>query len=133
MSIWSEEMVQIRIRFRNGPRVLVELRPDATSTVRALMDKLPFKSKAETWGDEVYFSVPFHAQREMDSRMEMEVGEVAFWPDGDAIALFFGPTPISDGPAPMAYSPCNLLGRVVGDPDALREVKAGTPLEVSRV
>ena len=125
-------MAEVRIRFRDGPQVTVELRVDKTHSVRSLVEKLPFKSKAETWGDEVYFSAPFHAPREMDSRMEMEVGEVAFWPDGDAIALFFGPTPISDGSIPMAYSPCNILGRVVGDSTVLRQVKPGTPLEVNK-
>jgi len=125
-------MAQVRIRFRNGPELTIEIRSDSTPTVNALVDKLPFKSKAETWGDEVYFSAPFHAPREPDSRMEMEVGDVAFWPDGDAIAVFFGPTPISQGTAPMAYSPCNILGRVMGDPTVLRAVKPGTPLEVTK-
>lgn len=124
-------MAQIRIRFRNGPSLTVDIRQDSTPTVRALIEKLPFKSKAETWGDEVYFSSPFHAAREPDSRMEMDVGEVAFWPDGDAIAIFFGPTPISQGASPMAYSPCNILGRVMGDSTVLRTVKPGTPLEAS--
>ncbi|OGS42853.1 MAG: hypothetical protein A3K76_02035 [Euryarchaeota archaeon RBG_13_57_23] len=128
----SEEMAHVRISFRDGPQVTVEIRDEKTASVRALVDKLPFKSKAQTWGDEVYFSVPFHAPREQDSRMEMEVGEVAFWPDGDAIALFFGPTPISEGLAPMAFSPCNILGRVVGNPAVLKQVKPGTPLEVTR-
>ena len=125
-------MAQFRIRFRDGPQVTVEVRGDKPPTVDALFEKLPFKSKAQTWGDEVYFSVPFHSQRESDSRMEMEVGEVAFWPDGDAVAIFFGPTPISDGPAPMAYSPCNVIGRVVGGTESLRQVRPGTPLEVIR-
>ena len=125
-------MAQVRIRFRDGPQLDIELRDDKTPSVRALVEKLPFKSRAQTWGDEVYFSVPFHAAREAGSRMEMEVGEVAFWPDGDAIALFFGPTPISDGAAPMAYSPCNILGRVAGDPTVLRKIKPGTPLEVTK-
>ena len=125
-------MAAVRIRFRDGPQVTFEIRGDKTPSVSALVEKLPFKSKAQTWGEEVYFSVPFHAPREKDSRMEMEIGEVAFWPDGDTIALFFGPTPISDGTAPMAYSPCNILGRVVGDAAVLRQVKPGMPLEVTK-
>jgi hypothetical protein len=62
--------------------------------------------------------------------MEMEAGEVAFWPDGDAIAVFFGPTPASSGSVPMAYSPCNILGRVKGDMTLLKTVKPGLVVEV---
>jgi hypothetical protein len=123
-------MAGVRIRFRDGPQVTIELRGDMTSSVKGLLGSLPFKSKAQTWGDEVYFTAPFHVEREKDSRMEMEVGDVAFWPDGDAIAIFFGPTPISQGAEPIAYSPCNILGKVVGDPLILRQVKPGTPMEV---
>jgi len=121
---------RVRIRFRDGPDITVVLREDETPSVRSLMSVLPFSSRAQTWGDEVYFEAPFHAEFEKDARVVMEVGEVAFWPDGDAIALFFGPTPASTGSAPRAYSRCNILGKVQGDPAQLRVIKPGTPLDV---
>lgn len=123
-------MNRVRIRFRDGPDIAVVLRADETPSVRSLMSVLPFSSRAQTWGDEVYFEAPFHADIEKDARALMEVGEVAFWPDGDAVALFFGPTPASTGPAPKAYSRCNILGKVQGDPAQLRAIKPGTPLDV---
>ncbi len=91
---------------------------------------MPIKSKANRWGEEVYFEVPFHAPLEPDARQDMEPGDVAFWPDGDAIAIFFGPTPISKGNLPRAYSPCNIVGKLEGDPSGLRRVKDGFGLEV---
>lgn len=120
----------VRIRFKGGPEVTVILREDETPSTRAMMSVLPFSSRAHTWGEEVYFEAPFHADLEKDARTLMDVGEVAFWPDGDAIAMFFGPTPASDGPAPKAYSPCNIIGRVKGDPSVLNKIRAGTPLNV---
>ncbi len=123
-------MGKIRIRFRDGPEVTVSIRHDLTSTVEALLTVLPFSSRAQTWGDEVFFEAPFHTDIERDARSDMEVGDVAFWPDGDAIAIFYGPTPASKGNSPVAYSPCNIIGKVEGDPKLLRSVRRGTPLDV---
>lgn len=123
-------MSRIGIRFKGGPEVYVALRADETLSIGSLLSILPFSSRAQTWGDEVYFEAPFHADREKDARAEMRVGDVAFWPEGDAIALFFGPTPASSGPAPRAYSRCNILGRIEGDPSVLRAVTPGTPVDV---
>lgn len=123
-------MSKIRVRFKGGPEITVLLREDDTPSTTSLLSVLPFSSRAQTWGDEVYFEAPFHVDLEKDARALMEVGEVAFWPDGDALALFFGPTPASTGPSPRAYSPCNILGRIEGDPGVLRAVKAGTALDV---
>jgi hypothetical protein len=123
-------MGKVRVRFKDGPEIAVVLRQDETPSTRSLMSVQPFSSRAQTWGEEVYFEAPFHVDLEKDARALMEVGEVAFWPGGDAIAIFFGPTPASTGPAPRAYSPCNILGRVEGDPRELKRVRAGTPVDV---
>jgi len=123
-------MRRVAIRFGGGSEVVVSLREDASESVRHLLSSVPFKSVANTWGDEVYFEVPFHADLEIGAREEMEIGDVAFWPDGDAMAIFFGRTPASTGPRPRAYSPCNPLGRVEGDLSLLRGVKPGTSLRV---
>lgn len=123
-------MGKVRIRFRDGPEIVVSLRQEMTPTVEALMAVLPFSSRAQTWGDEVYFEAPFHTDIEHDARAEMQVGDVAFWPDGDAIAIFYGPTPASKGSSPVAYSPCNIIGKVEGDPKVLRPVRQGTALDV---
>lgn len=123
-------MPSVLVRFEGGSKVVVSLRDDAPGSVTRLLSVLPFESVANRWGDEVYFEVPFHADLEPDARADMEIGDVAFWPDGDAMAIFFGRTPASTGPKPRAYSPCNVLGRVVDGLSELRSVKSGTPLSV---
>jgi len=123
-------MVSIRMRYPHGVEITVDVRPENTDTVKRLMDALPFTSKVHRWGDEVYFDAPFHSSLEGDARAEMEVGEVAFWPDGDAVAVFFGRTPVSKDDKPRAYSPCNVIGRVHGDASALRRVDEGSSVEV---
>jgi len=122
-------MVEIIMRFAKGVEAHVSLRV-GTGSVEALTGALPFHSVVHRWGEEIYFDAPFHADREGDARADMEVGEVAYWPDGDAIALFFGPTPASVGDKPRAYSPCNLLGRVQGPIKRLGTVKDGSSVEV---
>ena len=126
-------MPTIRVRTSTGPAAEVELRAGGSPTITELLRSLPFTSKAQVWGDEVYFSAPFHSELEKDARAEMKVGEVAFWPDGDALALFFGPTPISDGREPRAVSPCNVVGSILGDPLILRSVRAGAMVTVESV
>jgi hypothetical protein len=108
----------------------VRLREDQTATVKALLRSLPFSSVCERWGDEVYFSAPFHSPLENDSRAAMEVGDVAFWPDGDAIALFFGRTPSSTDEKPRAYSPCNIIGTIEEGMASLKSIKGGAVVKV---
>lgn len=111
----------------------VELRRELTPTVRALLASLPFSSSAHRWGNEVYFETPFHADLEGDARQWFEVGEVAFWPEGDALAVFFGRTPASTDDRPRPYSPCNVVGRVVGPAGALSSVGEGDTVQASRI
>ena len=124
-------MIALMLRFGNGLETKVSLRDD-TGTVSALLGAVPFRSVVHRWGDEVYFDAPFHSDREPDARADMEIGEVAFWPDGDAIAVFFGPTPASRTGKPRAYSPCNILGKIQASPAQLRSVEEGTTVEVVR-
>jgi hypothetical protein len=123
-------MSKISIQFKGGGSVRVQIRPAPTPTIEALLTSIPFSSVANTWGDEVYFNAPFHAELETDAGAEMEIGDVAFWPDGDAIAIFFGRTPASVNDKPRAYSPCNHIGTIEGDFSALKRVRSGDNLEV---
>jgi hypothetical protein len=102
-------------------------------TARQIWQALPLEGRARTWGDEVYFEIPVVAGQESDARAEVEVGELGYWPAGRAFCVFFGPTPASTGDAPRAYSPVNILGKVVGDATRFRAVQEGAAVSVARV
>ncbi|MBD0691224.1 cyclophilin-like fold protein [Streptomyces sp. CBMA123] len=104
----------------------------ATPTTEALWAALPIGSTAETWGEEVYFGTPVSVLREAGARQVVEPGTVAFWTDGDSLALPYGPTPVSrDGECRLA-GPCNVLGLLDGDAQVLRTVRPGDPIRVER-
>ncbi|MGC9409330.1 cyclophilin-like fold protein [Streptomyces sp. DZ1-3] len=106
---------------------------DDTPTTQALLKALPLTSSAHTWGEEVYFDTGMSVSRETDARQVVEPGTVAFWTDGDALALPYGPTPISRGDECRLASPCNVMGRLDGDPRLLATVRDGDPVRVERV
>jgi hypothetical protein len=103
---------------------------DDTPTARKLLAALPITARAQRWGQEIYFTIPVSAEQEPAARTEMAVGEVAYWPPGGALCIFFGRTPASDSDAPVAASPVNVVGRIVGDALAFDGVKDGTTVRV---
>ncbi|MEU9499160.1 cyclophilin-like fold protein [Streptomyces sp. NPDC048196] len=105
---------------------------DDTPTAAALMAALPVDATAHTWGEEVYFDTGLSPALEPDARQVVEAGTVAFWPPGNALALPYGPTPISEGDEPRLASPCNVLGRIDGDPRVLATVRSGDPIHVQQ-
>jgi uncharacterized protein len=121
-----------RIRFDFGTLTLDAELFD-TPTARAIAAALPISSSALTWGEEVYFEIPVKAAREQDARAVVTPGELAYWPDGYAIALGFGRTPISRGDETRLASPCNIFGRTIGDAKTLAKVRAGARISVTRI
>lgn len=101
-------------------------------TAQQIWEALPITGRANVWGDEIYFEIPVRVEQAPDARAEVEVGELGYWPLGHAFCIFFGPTPVSTDERPRAYSPVNIVGRVLGDAALFRRVPAGSTVTLSR-
>jgi hypothetical protein len=119
-----------RIRFDFGVLTLEAELLD-TPTAKAIAAVLPLTSSVLTWGEEVYFDVPVSVAREKDARAVIVPGEIAYWPQGPAIAIGFGRTPISEGDETRLASPCNVFAKALGSVKELCKVKAGTKVQVT--
>ncbi len=121
-----------RIRFDFGVLTLDAELLD-TPTAKAVAAALPISSAALTWGEEVYFDVPINVAREKDARAVITPGEIAYWPQGPAIAIGFGRTPISKGDETRLASPCNVFARALGSVKVLAKVKTGVVVKVTAI
>jgi hypothetical protein len=121
-----------RIRFDFGALTLDAELLD-TPTAKAVAAALPLTSAVLTWGEEVYFDIPVDVAREPDARAVITPGEIAYWPDGPAIAIGFGRTPISKGNETRLASRCNVFAKAVGSVKALAKVKTGAKVLVTAV
>jgi len=119
-----------RIRFDFGALTLDAELLD-TPTAQAIAAALPISSSVLTWGEEVYFDVPVKVAREPDARAVIVPGEIAYWPQGSAIAIGFGRTPISKGNETRLASPCNVFAKALGSVKVLGKVKTGSKVEVT--
>jgi hypothetical protein len=95
-------------------------------TAEQIWNVLPIDTAVQTWGDEFYFGIPLSLESSADSRADVQVGELAFWPPGNAFCIFFGPTPASDGDQPRAASAVNPFGMLEEDTSVLRDIPSGT-------
>ncbi|MGH6674169.1 MAG: cyclophilin-like fold protein [Xanthobacteraceae bacterium] len=120
----------MRIRFDFGSLTLDAELLD-TPTAKVITAALPIEASALTWGEEVYFDIPVTVRREAGARAVVTLGEIAYWPDGHAIAIGFGRTPISKGDETRLASPCNVWAKALSDVKALKAVRAGTKIKVS--
>jgi hypothetical protein len=126
------ENVVATIRFDFGTLTLDAELLD-TPTAKAVAAALPISSSVLTWGEEVYFDVPLTVAREPDARAVIVPGEIAFWPQGPAIAIGFGRTPISKGNETRLASPCNVFAKALGSVKVLAKVKTGAKVAVTLV
>ncbi len=120
-----------RIRIRSG-----ELSFSATLTdnraARALWQHLPVAAKASTWGHEIYFPVPVELAASKEDKDVVGMGDIAYWPPGSALCIFFGKTPASRGEEIRAASPVTVIGKVEGDPTLFNAVEDGQVVRLER-
>lgn len=113
-------------------QVTMEAEMNDSATAQRIWEELPIVGQANTWGDEVYFQIPVKAEAAPDARADVAVGELGYWPTGSAFCIFFGPTPASKGEEPRAASPVNVVGRLLGDAVAFRDVPAGATVMLEK-
>ncbi|MGQ9513300.1 cyclophilin-like fold protein [Thermodesulfitimonas sp.] len=118
------------VRIETGALTLQAVLNDS-QTARAVWEALPITGSANRWGDEIYFSVPLTLPPENPQEL-VAIGDIAYWPEGPAFCLFFGPTPVSRGSEVRPASPVNVCGQIIGDPTVLKVVRDGTPIRIAR-
>ncbi len=120
-----------RIRILAG-KVSAEAVLNDSPTATKIWEALPIEARGNTWGDEIYFSIPVNAKPEKDARDIVAVGELGYWPPGTAFCIFFGRTPASTDSRPRAASAVNILGKVSGDATVFRGVASGITVRLER-
>jgi uncharacterized protein len=103
-----------------------------TATAKAIVDALPIYAEPSEWGDEFYFEIPVAMPLEAVATLKVSNGDIGYWPPGNALAIFFGPTPMSKGPEPVPASAVNIVGKITGDATLLRKAKGATKIRIER-
>jgi hypothetical protein len=116
--------VRIKITSSSIGEVFAELSEKSPKTVKAIWDALPVEARANTWGDEIYFTIPVSIEAE-NQQAVVDMGDLGYWPPGNAFCIFFGPTPASKGNEIRPASPVNVFGKVDGDSKIFKKVRSG--------
>lgn len=111
-------------------KVAIRARLLETPTAERIWAALPIYAQAQMWGHEVYFRAPVSSDCEPEAREVVSAGEIAFWPDGNAIAIGFGPTPMSKKGEIRMASRCNIWALALDDVSSLKSVHAGEDVTV---
>jgi len=104
-----------------------------TQCAKAVAGVLPIETRPDEWGDEFYFGIPVEMPLDGTATKTVKVGDVGYWPPGKALAIFFGPTPMSTGFDPVPASEVNIVGKITGDATLLRNAKGSRRIRIERV
>ncbi|MDH5201834.1 MAG: cyclophilin-like fold protein [Nitrospirota bacterium] len=121
---------QIKITIKN-----VELDAEFfdTECAKAIANLLPIETGFNTWGDEFYFEIPVKKSLDETATRDVKIGDIGYWPPGNALCIFFGTTPLSKGTEPVPASEVNLVGRIDGDASLLKNVKDSNTISIERI
>ena len=123
-------MSERQIKITAGP-VVVSAALNDTAIASMIWDALPIEASGNTWGDEIYFGIPVAAGDEAGQEV-VDLGDLGYWPPGNAFCIFFGPTPMSRGNEIRPASPVTVVGKVSGDPTVFKQVASGAPVLIER-
>jgi hypothetical protein len=129
----AQRIIQImprKIKITAGS-VSAEALLNDSKTADKIWEALPVEAPANTWGDEIYFSIPVEASEESPKEV-VEIGEIAFWPPGNAFCIFFGHTPASRGDEIRPASAVNPVGKIEGDAAVFKKVTSGTKVVIEK-
>ena len=104
-----------------------------TETAKDIAKILPIEKELNFWGDEFYFEIDISKGLDKTATANVKIGDIGYWPPGKALAIFFGPTPMSSGPDPVPASEVNLVGKIIGDATKLRTIKKEGRICISRL
>lgn len=119
-----------KIHIRAGA-IEAEAELNDTRTAQAIWEILPIEGRANLWGDEIYFSIPLSLELETGQEL-VNIGELGYWPQGNAFCIFFGPTPVSQGDEIRPASPVTVFGKIHGDATIFKKVDAGMKITIRR-
>jgi len=102
-----------------------------SKTARNIWDALPIEGRVNTWGDEIYFSMPVNVGSE-NAKAVVSEGDLGYWPPGNAFCIFFGLTPASQGDEIRPASPVNIFGKIIGDPKVFKKVRSGEKITIDK-
>lgn len=111
----------MKIKIRIG-KVTLDAELNESPTASKLAELLPLKTTFNTWGEEIYFTIPLEAELDETASEEVQIGDLGYWPPARAFCIFFGPTPMSTTEKIVPAGPVNIIGRVKGDATYLKEV-----------
>ena len=111
----------MKIRIKIG-KLTMEAELNDSPTAKKVAEALPIRTSFNTWGDEIYFSIPVAAGLEKSAREVVEIGDLGYWPTGKAFCIFFGQTPSSRPGRIMPASAVNMIGKVLGDATEFKKV-----------
>ncbi len=123
---------KIKIYTKATGEVFAEILEDKNpKTAEEIWNNLPIRARANTWGEEIYFSIPVYLELE-NAQEVVEVGDLGYWPPGHAFCIFFGRTPASRGDEVRPASAVNVFGRITGDPKVFKKVKDGDEIIIEK-
>lgn len=120
----------MRVKF-SADGVEFEGELNSSRTAKAIYDKLPLEAVVDTWGDEIYFDIGLKLLKERPT-VKVKVGDIAYWPQGSSMCIFFGPTPISKTDRPRPASEVNLIGTANCPKEILKGIKSGSNITIGK-